>query len=294
MKPQSSIAPAASVSAFPKLGDSQAGGGILGVVAMMGVAFALVQGTLFYRAKSSARFQAAEKNKVLAQQVAEAGVEENIADLGSRRIRPNAGMSDHVTYSGQAVGSGTFTSTLTTVAIGSDSDTLDLISKARVASSSQEVRARLRLRRYMDTLRTPILTVSPETTVVRFMVSRPETTVTTVVQDPATMPALNSTPAYHACMGSSEHKCNVCHIPNGNPDNRHVIDVSKSAIHTHIDHHGDYVTTDGTCDIYNPREERTITTMSRPDSTVTIVDRTTYDTVVVIDTMAKVQILSWK
>lgn len=290
MKPQGPLPPAVPASAIPHLGTSQAGGGILGVVAMVGVTFALVQGSLFYRAKSSIRFQAKEQNKVLAQQVAEAGVEENIADLGRRRIRPTMGMNDHVTYAGQSLGAGVFTTTLTTVAIGSDADTVDLTSQGQVASTSQEVRARLRLKRYMDTLRTPILTVKPEITKVFFM--RQDTTFTMVVQDPNTMPALNATPAYDACMNSSEKKCNVCHIPNGNPDNRHVIDVSKAAINTHVDHHGDYVTTDGTCDIYNPRKEPSITNV--PDSTVTIVDKTVYDTVLVIDTVAKVQILSWK
>ncbi|HLP43451.1 MAG TPA: hypothetical protein VK465_18250 [Fibrobacteria bacterium] len=290
MKPQGPLPPAVPASVISDLVSSQAGGGILGVVAMVGVTFALVQGSLFYRAKSSVRFQAKEQNKVLAQQVAEAGVEENIADLGRRHIRPTMGMKDHVTYAGQSLGAGVFTTTLTTVAIGSDADTVDLTSQGRVASTSQEVRARLRLKRYMDTTRTPILTVKPEVTMVPYM--RQEVTYTEVVQDPNTMPALNETPAYTACMSSSEKKCNVCHIPNGNPDNRHVIDVSKAAINTHVDHHGDYVTTDGTCDIYNPRKDSTVTEV--PDFKEVIVEKTVEDIVEVIDTVAKVQILSWK
>lgn len=275
-------------------GGPQAGSGMLGIVALLGLLFALVQGTLFYRAKSSAKFLASEKNKILAQQIAEAGVEENIADLGSRKIIPVTGMSHHTTYTEKALGAGTFSTQLTTLVVSPEADTLELTSLGRVAAVQQSVRARLRVKRYLDTTLTPIMEVNPETTITRFTTTRPETTTTVTVQDPFAMPALDATPAYDACMASSSKKCEVCHIPGGNPDNRHVIDISKSAIHTHISHHGDYVTTDGTCDIYNPRTTEVIGIGTFPDSTVTITDHTVYDTLSVIDTLAKVQILSWK
>ena len=51
-----------AVSAF----RSQAGAGMLGVIALMSVSFVLVQGTLFYKSRSSAAFIASEKNKILA------------------------------------------------------------------------------------------------------------------------------------------------------------------------------------------------------------------------------------
>ncbi len=37
----------------------------------------------------------------------------------------------------------------------------------------------------------------------------------------------------------------VCHIPPGNPDNRHTICVSVHAVETHQSHHGDLI---GACD----------------------------------------------
>lgn len=273
---------------------SQAGAGILGVIALLGVSFVLVQGTLYYKSKTSVAFIVAERNKILAQQAAEAGVEENIADLGMRKLKPYAGMHDYPTYTGRPVGSGTFSTSLTTMAQGVDADTVELRSNGRVASHHQSVRARLRIKRYSDTTLTPVMFLDIDTLISSIVVSLPETTVTTVVQDPHAMPALNATPAYDACMASSAKKCDVCHIPPGNPANRHVIDISKNAIHTHISHHGDYVTTDGTCDIYNPRQEEVITFVHRTVPDTTFVDNTLYDTLVVIDTVAKVQILSWK
>jgi hypothetical protein len=273
---------------------SQSGAGMLGVIALLGVSFAMVQGTLFYKSRTSAAFLAAEKNKILAQQAAEAGVEENIADLGTRKLKPYAGMYDYPTYVGRAVGKGTFSTSLTTLAQGIDADTVELLSKGKVAAYDQTVRARLQVKRFSDTTLTPVMLIDIDTTITSVSVSRPETTFTTVVQDPMAMPALDATPAYDACMASSARRCDVCHIPPGDIPNRHVITINKNAIHTHIGHHGDYVTTDGTCDIYNPREERSIGFVNVTVQVTLIVDNTVYDTVVVIDTLARVQVLSWK
>jgi hypothetical protein len=273
---------------------TQAGAGMLGVIALLGVSFVLVQGTLYYKSRASAAFIASEKNKVLAQQAAEAGVEENIADLGSRRVQPHAGMADFPTYTGRPVGAGTFTTSLSLVATGVEADTVELRSLGRVASQSQSVRAKLRIKRYIDTTLTPVMYMDPDTTVVSRVVTLPETTVTTVVQDPAAMPALNTTPAYQACVASAARKCDICHIPPGSFENRHVVNVNRHSIDFHIDCHGDYVTTDGTCDLYKPRNVLSVAWTSTTLFDTTIVDNTVYDTVVVIDTLAKVQILSWK
>lgn len=274
--------------------DPQAGFGVLGAIALLGLIFALVQGTIFYRAKASSRLMSSEKSKIQAQQVAEAGVEENIADLGSRKLRPHAGMEDFISYASRHVGTGTFTTSLTTVGVGADADTVLLTSLGRVASKTQSIQAKLRIRRYLDTLLKPIMIVDPETTITNHLETIPVATVTSVVQDPHAMPDLEETSAYAACMASGAKKCDVCHIPLGNPVNRQVINISKASIQTHFDHHGDYVTTDGTCDIYNPRNDTTFTMQNVmvPDTLIT--DNTVYDTVLVIDTMAKIQVLSWK
>ncbi|MDQ7021105.1 MAG: hypothetical protein Q9M91_04675 [Candidatus Dojkabacteria bacterium] len=36
-------------------------------------------------------------------------------------------------------------------------------------------------------------------------------------------------------------KLDICHIPPGNPENRHVINISVNALKTHVDHHEDYI-----------------------------------------------------
>jgi hypothetical protein len=273
---------------------SQAGGGMLTVVATLGVLLVTVQGTLYYKAKGSAKFLGMEKTKVAAQQLAEAGIEENIADIGSRTLRVRLGLSDTVTYAEKAFGGGTYTTRLTTVASGAAADTIDLISTGSVGRGSQTVRARMKLRKVMDTTRTPRVIVTPETSYTYVNHNVPDTARDTTVQDPNLMPDLDKTPAYAACMASGAKKCDVCHLPSSDVTKASVINISKPSISTHISHHGDYVTTDGTCDIYKPKVTLTITHHVVMDSTRSIVNRTVYDTTAVIDTMVKVQVLSWR
>jgi len=40
---------------------------------------------------------------------------------------------------------------------------------------------------------------------------------------------------------TTEKKSEICHNPPGNPENRQTIDISNSAVGTHIDHHTDYL-----------------------------------------------------
>lgn len=275
-------------------GESQSGIAALGVIAMLGLIFALVQTTIFFTSRSSSRLMSSEKNKVLAQQAAEAGVEENIADLGSRKVRPVEGMNDHATYMGRAVGNGTFTTLLTTLGLGPEADTVELSSTGRVAGRTQRILARLKIKRYLDSALTPLMIVDPDTIITNVTVLVSDTASDTTVQNPAAMPPINTTPAYAACMASAGTKCNICHIPAGLVEMRQVMNLLKAQIAFHTPHPGDYVTTDGTCDIYNPKVVETITETAMVVPETTLVDNTVYDTVVVVDTLAKVQILSWK
>ena len=273
----------------------QSGGALLGVVATLGVILAIVQGGLYYQSRTSARFLGAEKKKIMSLQMAEAGIEENIADMGSRKLRVEAGLTDTVTYTDKSLGAGSFTTRLITVGMGFEADTVDLLSTGAMSTYRQSVTARLRLKKYLDTTRTPISFVAPETTLVFTPRTVPETTFTIAVQDPNTLPAFNTTPAYDACMSSSAKKCDVCHLPGGDVSKANVINVSKSSINTHTTHHGDYVTTDGSCDVYKPKSTIAgITSTVVVDTILTILDKTVYDSKITVDTAVKVQILSWK
>jgi hypothetical protein len=274
--------------------EAQKGGGLLAVVTVLGVVMVLVQGGVYYRAQGSAKFVGAEKNKILAQQMAEAGVEDNIADLGTRKLRVTPSMTHYPTYDHKSLGGGSYSSQVTTVATGSLADTVDLTSTGTVGTGSQTVKARLRLKKHLDTARTVILHITPDTTYTYSTHTSPDTLTTTTVKDPNTMPAVNTTPAYTACMASSSKKCDICHLPGGDLSKANVINVSKSAIGTHVSHHGDYVTTDGSCDMYNPSTVITVTTKVVPDTTRHITDHSIYDTTLAIDTVIKVQFLSWK
>lgn len=277
-----------------KPGDRQYGGGILTAVAVLGFLLVVVQGSVYYRSKGSTKLLGSEKNKVLATQMAEAGVEANIADLGKRKIKVQHGMHDFVTYDREGLDAGTYSSRLTTVAVGAAADTIDLVATGNVGASSQSVSARLRLKKFLDTTRTPIVVVVPFDSAFTVIDTVPDTTSATVFMNPNAMPAVNATPAYTACMASSAHKCDVCHLPGGDVSKANVINISKSAIGTHIGHHGDYVTTDNSCDLYKPKTVVTISHHAVTRTAHVMVDHSTYDTTLVIDTAVKVQILSWK
>ena len=272
----------------------QAGAGLLTVVTTLGIILLMIQGTGYYRARAGAKFLGAEKNKLLAMQMAEAGVEVNIADIGKRKLRITDATIDVVTYNHEPLGMGTYTSTLTTVATGRVSDTVDLVSTGNVGTGSHSVRARLKLNKYLDTTRTPIMVVTPIVSYTYSTRSVPEYDTTTVVADPEATPIVNTTPAYAACMASPGKKCDICHLPNGDISKSDVINIAKTSIWTHVSHHGDYITTDGTCDLYKPRNVITVSYHMVTDTTTVITDHTTYDTTIVIDTAVRVQVLSWK
>jgi hypothetical protein len=280
---------------YARCADGQSGGAMLSVVATIGLILLVTQGTGYYRSRASAKLLSQEKNKVLAMQMAEAGVEENIADLGKRILRVSGEMAEVVTYRNKPLEGGSYTSMFTTVATGPSADTIDLTSIGTVGTGSSQVQARLRLKKFMDTTRTVVMHADPDTTYTVATRNVPVTTTTVIPpMDPNAMPALNRTPAYDACMGSSEKKCDVCHLPGGDITLRHWINISKSAVNTHISHHGDYVTTDGSCDLYKERTVTTVTYDLVTDTTWIITDNATYDTTLAIDTAVKVQILSWK
>jgi hypothetical protein len=275
---------------------SQAGGGMLTFVAMLGVLLIVVQGGLYYKAKGSAKFLGSEKTKVQALQLAEAGVEDNIADLGRRSLRIRSGLIDTVTYAGKAFGGGSYTTRLTTVGTGAASDTVDLVSTGSVGRGSQTVRARMKLRKLIDTSRTPRIIVKPETTLTLVSRTVSDTSRDTTLFNPNSVPQLDLQTAWIACMNSTQRFCEICHLPPGN--NAKTIPQSHNknsgAIRTHIAHHGDYVSTDGTCDLFDPKVTIALSYRLSTDTTLAIVDKTTYDTSVVIDTVVKVQILSWR
>jgi hypothetical protein len=274
--------------------NPQFGGGILTVVAVLGFLLIVVQGSVYYKSKGSTRFLSSEKNKVLASEMAEAGVEANIADLGKRKMKVQPGMHNVVTYDHKSLDAGTYSSKLTTVAIGASADTVDLISTGNVGTSAQSVSARLRLKKFLDTTRTPIMVVTPFDSAFSVTDTVRDTTAATVYMDPNAMPALNSTSAYTSCMASSAKKCDICHLPGGDISKANVLNVSKSAIGTHIGHHGDYVTTDNSCDLYKPKTVLTITYHTVWRTAHVMVDHSSYDTTLVIDTAVKVQVISWK
>ncbi len=272
----------------------QAGGGLLVVVATLGLVMALVQGSLYYKAKTGAKFISSEKSKIEAQQIAEAGVEDNIAAIGNRSLRINSAMHDYVSFDNKGLGEGAYTSKISMVAPGAIADTVDLTSTAVVGKGTQSVQARLRLKKYIDSTLATILHVDTITTTTFGSHTVPETTSTTTIMSPSAMPDLDKTSAYAAWLASGVRRADICHLPGGDLTKANVITVDRSSVSTHISHHGDYVTTDGTCDLYKPKITKTVTYKTVTDTTKTVSYKTTIDTTVTLDTMFKVQILSWK
>jgi hypothetical protein len=275
--------------------EGQAGAGVLPVVLMMGIVLLLIQGTTWYRSKSGTSFLGSEKSKVQAMQLAEAGVEENIADLANRTVKPIGGMSDSSTYNHKPLHGGDYSSRITSVAMGTKADTVDVTSTGKIGSVMQTIRARLRLNKYPDSTHAILTHVEPETTAVIATLTRPDTTSDSITLSSAAMPAFTSTPAYTACIASAATKCSVCHLLGGDVTSKTVLNVSKGLpLNSHNSHVGDYITTDATCDMYKPLVSQTITIHTELDTTYSIVDMNVYDTTVVIDTAVKVQVLSWR
>jgi hypothetical protein len=210
----------------------QAGSGILSIVAGLGLILLLVQGTNFYRARESARFLNTEKNKVLAMQMAEAGVEENIADLGKGTRVVTAGMVDVVTYDHKVLDGGNYTSRISTVAIGAGTlpDIVDLVSSGVMGAVRQTIQARLQL-------------------------NKTTTTIPAVVPPaPATVPRINTTPGYAPCMALvAPNTCTVCHVPPAvGVSGIYTQSGGSMVIFSHGNHVGDYLVPNGTpaCTLY--------------------------------------------
>jgi hypothetical protein len=274
----------------------QSGGGILTVVGALGLVLLLVQGSTWYRSNAGTKFLRTEKNKVLAMQMAEAGVEENIADLAKRSLRVNGGETGVSTYDHKPLDGGSYSSNLTTVATGSAADTVDLTSMGFVGAVRQTIQARLRLKKFLDSTRAILAYVEPDTTTAIDSASVADTAIVAVPPpNPAATPNITTTAAYAACMAGAAPKCNVCHLPLApSPNGRMVLNLAKGFIASHNTHKGDYLTTDGTCDMYDTTYASSITFHTVLDTTFTIVDKTLYDTNVVVDTAVKVQVLSWR
>lgn len=272
----------------------QSGAGLLATVAALAGVVVLVQATVYYNARTGAKFISKERAKILAMQAAEAGVEQNVADLGSRSFHISAGLNEYPTYQAHAIGSGSFTTRLTTVGMGAAADTIDLTSTGAAAGGSAVVKARLRLKTYVDTTLTPVALFDFDTSYSFVTTTVFDTSITMNTKDPSSMPSLNTTPAYDACMSSASKKCDVCHLPGGDVTKANVKSISKSAVDTHLGCHGDYVTTDHTCDLYKPFPDTTITSSTILDTLMNITDNTVYDTTVSVDTLVKVRFLSWK
>jgi hypothetical protein len=277
-----------------KPGSSQFGGGLLPAIAAVGLVMVMTQGGLFYKAKTSNAFLYEERNKTMAQQAAEAGVEHSIADLGSRRLIVTNDMENYVASQNEPIGSGTFSTKLTTLAMGPDGDTVHLLSQGLVNGKDKKVAAKLRLHNAFDTNLVVVAVATPETTITTSTVTVTDTTYTETTLDPMTMPMLDATPAYAACLSSGGPKCQICHLTSSDVKSAFVIDVAKPSVWKHIGHHGDYVTTDGTCDIYNPVMTPTYTTYNKSVTDTLITPKITYAPIPAIDTLVKVEILSWR
>lgn len=272
----------------------QFGGGLLPAIAAAGVVMVMTQGTIFYKAKTSNKFLVEERNKIMAQQAAEAGVENSIADLGSRRLVVNSEMENYVAAKDKEIGSGSFTTMLTTLSMGPDGDTVNLNSLGMFKNKNKDVTAKLRLHNAFDTNMVVVSVETPETTITTATVTVTDTTYTSTVLDPMTLPLIDVTPAYTACMASAGHKCEICHLTSSDVNSKMVVDVAKPSIWKHIVHHGDYVTTDGTCDIYNPVLTPSYSTYNKIVTDTVVTPKITYSPTIAIDTLVKVEVLSWR
>jgi hypothetical protein len=82
------------------------------------------------------------------------------------------------------------------------------------------------------------------------------------IPDCAVFPGINNIPSDWQCNNKCNQKVLICHIPPGNPENRHTICISINALPAHLAH-GDYI---GPCDDANcARETRSAETGGQID-----------------------------
>lgn len=193
--------------AVQKPGKAQTGASTLPFILFFAIVIALLQVPLLYKVRSGLKVSGTQKRTLASAMLAEAGIEDLIADIGTKAFKPQSGI-DTMWFNHKNLGQGTYSTRVNAPVAW---DTLQVNSTGYLNGRPKSVEAELWIERSIRTQ--------------------------------SSLPRLQDTPAFIAFMALNPRpkKMDVCHIPPGNPANQHTINISVNAVHTHTTHHGDYV-----------------------------------------------------
>ncbi len=127
----------------------------------MAIIYAVVHGSMNQSAESTHSHLTGETHKAIARQMAEAGIEENIADLGSGLFSISQNMHRQPTYEAKPLGEGQYTTHLTSLGFSENTDTVQIVAYGTYKGETQTIEANLRVNKYQDTVLTPVLILAP-------------------------------------------------------------------------------------------------------------------------------------
>lgn len=246
--------------------NNQRGAALISLITMVALILGMVQATIYYSSYNSSKLSNIEKIKIQAQQLAEAGIDMNISDIGINKTKLHK-LLDTTTYDNKIIGNGTVTTKIKTISYSDTINIIDIYSTGVVSKVNRDIVVRMNIFKvFNDSNITTKLTTHSDT-IIAYKIH---------TNNNSNKPLNN-----HTCNNVVEDKVSICHIPPGNPYNFHTITISSSAVDAHLDH-GDVI---GECS--NTRNEKI-------DTIFIITNTIKLDSVIVCDTTEKVKIISWK
>jgi hypothetical protein len=129
--------------------DKEKGAATLPIIIAVAVAITLLQVPLLFKTKSGNKFAGVQKSNITAKNLAEAGIDEVIADIGRKAIRVTSA-TDTMPYDAVGLGRGTYSTRVTTYQV--NPDRVEVISTGRVGKNTQSIRAKMELVKTLTTI----------------------------------------------------------------------------------------------------------------------------------------------
>jgi hypothetical protein len=121
---------------------TQSGVAVLPIIIGVAVAITLLQVPLLFKTKSGNSFSGAQKSNISAKEMAEAGIDAVISDIGRKAIIVRS-TTDTLPYSGVALGRGNYSTQVKTYQL--NPDRVKVVSAGTVGGKSQSIEAKMEL-----------------------------------------------------------------------------------------------------------------------------------------------------
>lgn len=258
---------------------SQNGGALLATITMIALILVVVQGTMYYTSHSSSKFSSLEKTKLQALQIAEAGIDMNISDIGTSKIQLHENLLDFVSYNNENIGNGSFTTKITTISHSDSNYVISVSSTGTVDGVRKNILVKMYIVKVISNVINTKLGIHSDTSITYRIRRGNDSGNSKIIENKIHTP--NSSEKCENSSNNEDHKISICHIPPGNPSNVHTIIVDSSSLGAHLEH-GDVI---GAC---------SKTGNENIDTVLVVTNTVKLDSIVVSDTTMKSKIISWK